>query len=129
MPSARARTSAVRTACTRPGSVMTLVTGGARIVTIPTSGGGGGGGASLPTPASVSIAAPARAHAAFRNVAKRRILVFSHDSTGGPDREPRPGLRGDSRVQKIYTHQPTGRRSGRGRTSTTQQQRHERKTT
>src|SRR3546814_6495855 len=68
MPSTRARTSAVRTACTRPGSVMTLVTGCARIVTIPTSGGGGGGGASLPQPASVSIAAPARAHAAFLNV-------------------------------------------------------------
>src|SRR3546814_9122042 len=100
MPSARARTSAVRTACTRPGSVMTLVTGGARIVTIPTSGGGGGGGASLPQPASVSIAAPARAHAAFLNVAKRRISVFSHVSSGGPDRDPRSGLRGASRSEE-----------------------------
>src|SRR3546814_2921630 len=105
MPSARARTSAVRTACTRPGSVMTLVTGGARIVTIPTSGGGGGGGASLPQPASVSIAAPARAHAAFLNVAKRRISVFSHVSSGGPDRDPRSGLRGASSVKYITRQQ------------------------
>src|SRR3546814_1695706 len=114
MPATRARTAAVRTACTGPGSVMTLVSGCARIVTIPTSGGGGGGGASLPQPASVSIAAPARAHAAFLNVAKRRISVFSHVSSGGPDRDPRSGLRGASSVTYITRQQPRGGREGWG---------------
>src|SRR3546814_7189323 len=88
--------------------------GGALRVALLTSGGGGGGGASLPQPASVSIAAPARAHAAFLNVAKRRISVFSHVSSGGPDRDPRSGLRGASSVTYITRQQPRGGREGWG---------------
>ena len=60
MPSTRARTSAVRTACSRPGSSMTLAIGSVPTVTMRTSGGGGAAGGADLEQAATSSAAPTR---------------------------------------------------------------------